>query len=92
MSTITHPLLPLPEHPGMADAISSVVAKSSGLICVTCGLERMGHGPESSWLGYEAHEWQGVPGDAEAAEALSRKAYRARCARNLCGAYCQSTH
>lgn len=93
--SILHEVKPLEDSPEFVAAFGAVVSDAQGKVCVVCGLERMGHGPESSWLGYASHEWQGMSADAamiERAAQLSRDAYRARCAQNLCGAYCVSTH
>lgn len=85
----------LSDSPEFVNAFAQVLAAADGKVCQVCGLERMGHGPQSSWLGYDKHDWQGVDADSatlERADSLSRDAYRARCEQNLCGAYCQTTH
>ncbi len=69
------------DTPGMPAAIAAVVTASAGKVCAVCGLERMGHGPESEWLGYDRHPWDGVPATPEMIEraaALTSEAYRRR--------------
>lgn len=76
-----HPVIPLSEQADFVEAFASVVSSSAGQVCETCGLERMGHGPESEWLGFDPHEWQSVPTDAaglERAAQLTSEAYRRR--------------
>lgn len=78
--SILHEVKPLQDQPGFPEAFAAVVSTSVGKVCRVCGLERMGHGPESSWLGYAQHDWQGVPTDAagiERARELTSAAYRA---------------
>jgi hypothetical protein len=93
--TILRKVEPLSESPDFVNAFAQVLSDADGMVCQVCGLERLGHGPQSSWLGYARHEWTGVSADADTlkrADTLSRDAYRARCAQNLCGTYCQTTH
>ena len=59
-------LAPLHEHPATVEAIAGVIAASAGTVCAVCGLERMGHGVESSWLGIPAHDY--APRVASAAD------------------------
>ena len=76
-------------------AIAGVIAASAGTVCAVCGLERLGHSVESSWLGIPAHDYApraASAADRDHARQLTRQAYAARCERGLCGAYCQSTH
>lgn len=73
-------------------AFAAHVAATHNLVCEVCGLGALGHKPESSWLGYDPHEFAGVQGDHTEAEKLSRLAYQAKHAQGLCGDYCQSTH
>lgn len=80
-----HKVTPLSDNPEFVEAFSSVVRDSLGHVCEVCGLERMGHAPESEWLGYERHAWAPVPADDAAirrARDLTVAAYRAR---NACG-------
>lgn len=58
-------LVPLEEQPGMPEAIARVVEQAEGKVCNVCGLAKMGHTPESSWLGYARHEWEGAEADAD---------------------------
>jgi len=79
--TDIHPTTP---PPAFVDAFADVVARSAGQVCAVCALQRMGHGPESSWLGYAPHEWRGVDTDAAGiarARELTVTAYRIRDAR-----------
>ena len=72
------------------DAIAGVIAASAGTVCAVCGLERLGHGVESAWLDFPAHEY--APRVVNAADMdPTRQADAARCGLNLCGAYCQET-
>lgn len=75
------PVLPLEETPGFAASFAAALARTAGKVCATCGLEALGHAPESRWLGYERHPWDGVPADDEQlarARQLSTQAYRNR--------------
>lgn len=58
-------LIPLEDQPGMTEAIARVVEQAEGKVCRVCGLALMGHAPESSWLDYANHEWEGVEADAD---------------------------
>lgn len=81
---ILKPITPLQDQPQFVEAFSALVSASVGKVCAVCGLERMGHAPESSWLGFERHEWQPVPADSamvENARRLTGEAYRMRPAR-----------
>lgn len=63
------------------DTIARVVASSVGKVCAVCGLEQMGHGPESSWLGFDAHPFaprDAMPDDLQRADELTHEAYAAR--------------
>ena len=94
MSTsILRRILPLEDSPEFVAEFAALAAETT--VCAVCGLGRMGHGPESYWLGREHHDYDPIPAtpDMEArARRLTGDAYRARCAQSLCGAYCQSTH
>lgn len=78
---ILKPIVALDEQPGMPEAIARVVAAASGYVCGVCGLQRMGHTPETAWLGNMPHEWSPVPATdtmIEHARELTACAYRAR--------------
>lgn len=77
-------VIALEESPEFVQAFSSVVAESAGKVCQTCGLERMGHAPESQWLGFDPHAWEGVETDASGiarARELTNRAYSLRNSR-----------
>lgn len=79
-------IVAIQDQPGIPAAIASVVKASHGKVCKVCGLERMGHAPESVWLGYESHEWAGRPataGDLILARDLTSKAYKLRPSQNV---------
>ena len=79
------PLTPFSEQPGMPEAIGAVVASSAGHVCAVCGLERMGHAPETEWLGNAPHAWAPTPATPamlDRARELTTAAYRARNASN----------
>jgi len=81
MSTTLKRVLPLESSPDFVRAFSNVVAEAHGKVCSICGLERMGHDPESKWLGYEEHSWDGIvatPEQMKNADRLTSEAYRAR--------------
>lgn len=81
MTSILRPLRPLEDLPGFADAFAAAVAEAAGHVCTVCGLERMGHAPESRWLGFERHAWDPRPATAaelEQARELTGRAYAAR--------------
>ena len=81
MHTILRPILPLHDLADFPDAFARVVADSTDRVCRVCGLERMGHAPESGWLGHDPHPWTGVPATPEQvarARELTREAYAAR--------------
>ncbi len=84
-------VLALQDQLGMPEAIGRVVTDSLGKVCSVCGLERMGHAPESQWLGYEYHNWQPVsatPAMVKRAHELSAQGYRERLsAPRPCGHY-----
>lgn len=80
------PVLALQDQPGFVDAFTRVVAQSAGYVCAVCGLQRMGHAPESEWLGYASHEWTpraASAADLARADELTSAAYRNRPSR--CG-------
>lgn len=71
----------LEDQPDFVSAFAQCVANSQGKVCLVCGLERMGHSPQSSWLGYERHDWQPVDAtddELNNARALTRLAYAKR--------------
>ena len=78
---ILKPVTAFQDQPQFVKAFSELVSASAGTVCAVCGLEQMGHGPESSWLGFERHPWQPIPADPdmiENARRLTGKAYRMR--------------
>lgn len=88
-------LRPLHEDQGFVNAFARHLDKHKNTVCSVCGLEVLGHGPESSWLGYEAHGYAPVsatPEQVQQARDLTSKAYRQRCLQELRGSYCISTH
>lgn len=93
--TILRELRPLSENKDFVNAFSSHVSKHENNVCGVCGLQAMGHGPESRYLGYDRHDFTPVsaaPEMVEHARRLTGQAYRNRCRLELCGAYCVSTH
>lgn len=81
MQSILKPVVSLQDQPEFVESFARIVSESVGMVCGVCGLERMGHAPESSWLGYERHPWSGVEADSamlERAGALTVEAYRRR--------------
>ena len=77
-ATSLKPLVALQYQPHFIESFAKVVSDSRGKLCSVCGLERMGHAPESQWLGFEPHQWEGVPGDVKRARALPSEAYQRR--------------
>lgn len=78
---ISHKVRPLSDSQGFVEAFARTIQQSAGHVCEVCGLERMGHAPESEWLGYTEHPWQPVPADRamlDRAQKLTHDAYRAR--------------
>lgn len=72
---------PMSADADFRNGFARVVADSAGKVCSVCGLGNMGHAPESRWLGYERHEWDGVPAtreDLDRADKLTTQAYRQR--------------
>jgi len=62
-------------------ALVRVIDAGRGHVCDVCGLEQIGHAPESRWLGYERHPWtpaKATPEQLERARALGYAAYAAR--------------
>lgn len=89
------PILPVHSNDDLLTELARVVADYEETVCDICGLQVMGHGPESIWLGYVGHAYMAVPATADVVQRageLTLIAYRKRCAKNLCGAYCQTTH
>ena len=85
MSTLKK-VTPLSDNPEFVKAFTSIVADTNGKVCSVCGLGAMGHGPESQWLGYIGHSWDGVQATTEQllrAEQLTVEAYANR--RHNCG-------
>ena len=75
------PVLPLESSPEFVEYFARAVADSLGMVCSVCGLERIGHAPESRWLGFDVHPWHGVETDNAGiafARELTLIAYRAR--------------
>lgn len=75
------PLVALEDQPGFPEAFASAVQRTAGQVCRRCGLEAMGHGPESKWLGHEAHGFDGVSAGDDAlarARELTSEAYKRR--------------
>lgn len=71
--------LPPSAHPTFVAAFAATIQGSAGQVCATCGLGRMGHTPESRWLGHAEHPWTPVPAtasDLERANRLTSEAYR----------------
>lgn len=67
-------------------AVAGVVSHAAGSVCAVCGLKRMGHAPETEWLGYSRHDWSPVPATPDMiarANELTVTAYRLR--RVACG-------
>ena len=63
------------------EIVARVFERTRGTVCKICGLEYLGHVPESRWLGYERHDYeqqQATPAQLEQARELSAEAYRAR--------------
>lgn len=62
-------------HNTLAKAFAAV----RGTVCETCGLDAVGHGPQSQWLGHAAHPYTPVAATLammQRADSLSAKAYR----------------
>ena len=76
----------LSENVDFCNAFAATVRESANMVCSVCGLARVGHAPESIWLGYIAHDWAGIPANAgqlARAEELTSEAYGNR--RDVCG-------
>lgn len=72
---------PMHETPGFAEEFAAIVAGAAREVCAVCGLQILGHGPESQWLGHARHAWQPRPAtaqDVDTARRLTGEAYRAR--------------
>ena len=79
--SILKPFISLQDQPQFVEAFAAIVSESAGKVCAVCGLERMGHAPESRWLGYSTHGWRGVSTDADGitnARKLTTLAYQSR--------------
>jgi hypothetical protein len=70
--TIGRTVRSLAETPGFPEAFARAVSDAQGKVCAVCGLERMGHAPESSWLGYAAHSWDSIPATPDMIERAGR--------------------
>lgn len=95
MSQTLKRVMPLSDNPDFVAGFAHVLAEADGKVCQLCGLEALGHAPQSRWLGHERHDWTPVLASTEAlkrADELGKLAYRKRCELELCGAYCVSTH
>lgn len=61
--------------------MADYVSKNENKVCSTCGLQVMGHYPQSQWLGYDAHEFAPKVASAEdiaRSRELSSKSYQMR--------------
>jgi len=79
MTSILKLVIPLQDRPEFVETFSRLVSESVGMVCEVCGLERMGHGPESIALGFERHPWAGRVATGEEvtrAHELTSLAYR----------------
>lgn len=85
-ASILRPMTPLHRHRPTVNAIAEVLSDADGMVCDVCGLELLGHHPESQWLGHDPHEWTprvATAADLRRADELSRQAYRARPGRDV---------
>lgn len=76
-----NPIVSLQDQPEFVKAFSRTVFRSAGKVCKVCGLERMGHAPESRWLGHDPHEWNPIAATDDMlarARALTATAYANR--------------
>lgn len=58
-----------------------ILSANRGKVCATCGLEMLGHRPESTWLGFAPHPFDPVDASGEElirAQQLTAEAYRRR--------------
>lgn len=85
-------LKPLSDNPEFVAAFSAVVSQSANMVCAVCGLGRMGHAPESAWLGYDKHEWQGTSADSAALERAGRLTSAAYAANRANGTHTYCGH
>jgi hypothetical protein len=63
------------------DTLGRAFQAVAGKVCTVCGLGGVGHAPQSEWLGYAAHKFDGVPATPDQlahADTLTIAAYRAR--------------
>ena len=69
------------EQPELVEMMASYVDRNSQTVCAVCGLQVLGHGPESEWLGYSKHDYtpkQATEVEVKYASAKSSRAYRSR--------------
>ena len=72
-------VLPIEDQPELVEAMAKYVDRNRATVCKVCGLQVMGHGPESAWLGYERHDYEATPASQrqiDYAAAKSSRAYR----------------
>lgn len=74
-----HQVLSIEEQPGMVELMSNYVARNAETVCGVCGLQVVGHGPESQALGHEYHQYSALAADKETVERahqLTHEAYQ----------------
>ena len=77
-STLTR-VLPIEDQPELVEAMAAHVNNNRATVCGVCGLQVMGHGPESAWLGYERHDYEATPASQQQinyAQAKTSRAYK----------------
>lgn len=70
---------PIEDQPELVEAMAKYVDRNRATVCKVCGLQVMGHGPESAWLGYDRHDYEATPASQrqiDYAAAKSSRAYR----------------
>lgn len=72
-------VLPLSANKDFVQTFSRFATEQT--ICAVCGLEKMGHAPESKWLGHDQHSYAAKPAteqDIKRARELTTLAYSQR--------------
>lgn len=80
MNTL-HKVKSIEEQPELVKMMASYVSQNKNKVCGTCGLQVIGHSPESLWLGYSSHDFNAVVATEEQVQKayeLSCQAYRQR--------------
>lgn len=81
MTKFLKPLSTTESNQATSEAIAKVIAEDSARVCGICGMDLMGHRPQSRWLGHIEHEYSPIaatPTMIEQARELTSRAYAQR--------------